>query len=59
MTTLQLAPIVMALLLLAWILPLSKRRRDTHRQAVRSLARARDLEPLTPAGSLQSAPTTS
>jgi hypothetical protein len=55
MTALQLAPIVLATLLLVPALLLSRRRPDAHRAAVRSLARPRDLASLTPKGSATSA----
>jgi type IV secretory pathway TraG/TraD family ATPase VirD4 len=55
MTALQLAPILLATLLLVPALLLSRRTPDAHRAAVRSLARPRDLEALTPKGSAASA----
>jgi type IV secretory pathway TraG/TraD family ATPase VirD4 len=54
-TALQLAPIVLAALLLVPALLLSRRSPSAHRAAVRSLARPRDLEALTPKGSATSA----
>ncbi len=49
-TALQLAPIVLALLLLVPLLAMSRRKPDPHRQALRSLATPLDVFALTPRG---------